>query len=175
MTTRKLFPMTAGLAAGLFVGCGPLDRPMPPRLAPDSQKEIDAAWDAALTPVGKYDRRQWLDALVGTQAYQAGVDTLTFRSEKRFAGGTVVMELVYDRARPDADRFTVTVLDKAGKRLRQETYSRADIEDTARDLFDPTRTAPTQPTDPPELAKRRAEIEARWKKIAEMMPGPKTG
>src|SRR5688500_478557 len=103
------------VAVVVVAGCGPLDRPMPTRLNPGDQKQVDAAWDAALTPVGKYDRQRWLDALVGTQAYQAGVDVLTFRSEKAFASGKVVMEVFFDRAKPGEDRFVVTVLDKAGK------------------------------------------------------------
>jgi len=64
----------------IAAGCGPLDRPMPTRLDDEGQKEVDAAWNSALAPVGKYDRQRWLDALEGCQAYQVGVDTLTFRS-----------------------------------------------------------------------------------------------
>ena len=140
-------------------GCGPLPAPMPTRLDDNSQKEIDAAWDAALTPVGKYDRRRWLDALVGTQAYQAGVDTLTLRSEKRFAGGRVVMEVFFDRAKPDDDRFVVTVFDPAGAVARQEWYSRAEVEQTAGELFRPGPGA-----------RPNEAIDARWKQIEEMLP-----
>jgi hypothetical protein len=107
---------------------------------------------------------------VGTQAYQAGVDTVTFRSEKAFAGGRVVMEVFYDRAKPEGDRFVVTVLDKAGTMARRETYARADVEQTAKDLFD--RGTP-QPNDPPEVVRRKAAVEERWKKIEEMLPKPK--
>ena len=131
------------------------------RLPPEDQKGVDAAWDAALTPVEKYDRQRWLDTLVGTQAYQAGVDTLTFRSEKAFAGGKVVMEVFYDRAKPGDDRFVVTVLDRQGKQLRQEKYTRTEVEQTAKDLFDHSGN-PQPPA-----------VEARWKQIGEMMPKPK--
>lgn len=154
--------LAAVLAA---VGCGPLQQPMPARLDDHSQKQIDAAWDAALTPVGKYDRRRWLDALVGTHAYQAGVDTFTLRSEKKLAAGRVVMEIHTDRARPDDDRFVVTVFDAAGVVARQERYSRADVEQAARELH---------PTDgiggEAERARRGATAEARWKEIEEMFP-----
>jgi len=172
MTTHRFIFGTACLAAGVLAGCGPMDRPMPPRPSADEQKQIDAAWDAALAPVDKYDRQQWLDALVGTQAYQAGVDTLTFRSEKAFARGKVVMEVFYDRAKPAADRLVVTVFDTAGKQVRQETYTRADVERTAKELFDQCRNTPPQPTDPPELVKKRADVEVRWKAIEGMMPRP---
>lgn len=147
-------------------GCGPLQQPMPARLDDDSQKEIDAAWDAALTPVDKYDRRRWLDALVGTQAYQAGVDTFTLRSEKAVAGGRVVMEIHTDRAKPDDDRFVVTVYDAAGVVARQERYSRADVEQAARDLH---------ATGGAEQGRQNAAAEARWKQIEEMFPARKDG
>ncbi len=163
---RRVLPFALVVAAG----CGPMPHPMPARLADDAQKDVGAAWDAALTPVGKYDRRRWLDALVGTQAYQTGVDSLTLRSEKRVAGGTVVMEIVFDRAKPDEDRFVVTVLDAAGVVARQERYSRADVEGAVNELFDPARGAPAGPNEPPPVARRRAAAEARWKQVEEMFP-----
>lgn len=161
------------LLALLAGGCGPLDRPMPPRLNPEDQKTVDSAWDAALGPVGKYDRQRWLDALIGTQAYQAGVDALTFRSEKSFAGGRVVMEVIFDRAKPEEDRFSLTVIDKAGNVVRQEKFSREEVEQTSRDLFDPKWNAPPRADDPPEVAQQRAARDARWKHVHEMLPKPK--
>ncbi|HYH68398.1 MAG TPA: hypothetical protein VD866_27135 [Urbifossiella sp.] len=154
--------LAAVLAAA---GCGPLHQPMPARLDDQAQKDVDAAWDAALTPVGKYDRNRWLDALVGTHAYQAGVDTFTLRSEKAFAGGRVVMEVHADRARPGDDRFVVTVFDAAGAVARQERYSRADVEQAVRDLHPNDRAG-----DEAERARRKAAAEARWKQIEEMFP-----
>ena len=153
-----------GVLVLLAAGCGPLDRPMPARLDDNTQKEVNAAWDAALAPVGKYDRRRWLDALVGTQLYQFGVDTLSFRSEKAFAGGRVVMEVSFDRSKPADDRLTLTVLDPTGKPVRREVYSRAEVEQTARDLFDPARNQP---------AGQRAEAGERWKQIQDMLPKPR--
>ena len=162
---NRLLPL-----ALLAAGCGPLDRTMPPRLDPAGQKDVDAAWDAALAPVGKHDRRQWLDALVGTQAYQTGVDTLTLRSEKAFAGGRAVMEVSFDRAKPDDDRLVVTVFDREGKAVRREQYTRAEVEQTTKDLLDPNRNTPPQPDDPPEVARQRAETAARWQQVRAMMP-----
>jgi len=81
------------------------------------------------------------------------------------------MEVFFDRAKPDEDRFVVTILDKAGVTIRQERYSRGDVEVTARELSEPH--TPPQATDPPELAQRRAANEARWNQISEMLPKPK--
>lgn len=158
---RTVISLAVVLATTLaFVGCGPLDHPMPPRPDAESQKQIDDGWDRALTPVGKHDRQQWLDLLVGTKAYQAGVDSLTFRSEKVFSGGKVVMEVFYDRARPDGDRFVVTVYDRAGTKVREEWYNRDLVERTNQDLFD--RKLDRQPN--------RPSIEARWRAIAAVFP-----
>ena len=116
-----------GLACALtfaVVGCGPMTSPMPARFDPDSQKEIDAAWDRAFAPAGKLERQELLDVMVGTQAYQLGIDTFHLKATKKFAGGTVVMEVTFDRARPDDDRFEVSVYDESGKLVRQERYTR---------------------------------------------------
>ena len=121
------------------VGCGPVVSPMPPRLDADGQKQIDDAWDQALTPVNKYDGQALLDLLVTTQAYQFGVDSLSFRSEKTFSGGKVLMEIAFDRSKPGADRFAVTILDKAGKILRTETYGRDQVEWTYKALNETLR------------------------------------
>ena len=140
------------------VGCGPINRPIPERLSDESQKQVDDAWNAALTPVGKHDHQTWLDVLIGTYAYQIGVDQLEFRSVKRWTGGTVVMEAKFDRAKPAEDRFTVMVNDQAGKPLRTERYTREEVERTAREL-----TPPNVPdTDPAMVAykARMANIEA---------------
>jgi hypothetical protein len=102
--------------------------PMPPRLDAENQKAIDGAWNKALTPVGKLDRQSVLDLMVLRYAFEVGVDKLHFRSEKRFDGGTVVMTIAFDRAKPAEDTFDVVVLDKAGREVRTEHYTRADIE-----------------------------------------------
>lgn len=157
------------VAVFVAAGCGPLHQPMPARLDADTQKDIDAAWDAAVTPVEKYDRGRWLDALIGTRAYQVGVDTLHLRSEKAVAGGRVVMQIVFDRAKPDDDRFVVTVFDPAGVVVREERYSRADVDQTVRDLYDTPPGVVGAAAD----ARRRAAADARWKQIEEIFPGQK--
>lgn len=166
-TTRALF-LAASLAS-LAGGCGPMSQPMAARLDVEAQKEVDAAWDRALEPVGRLDRGRWLDLFVGAQVYQVGVDRLSFRSEKRFRGGLVIMEVSYDRAAPDGDRFEVRVLDREGRVARRESYGRAEVEKAYRDLFD---TLPAEPREGEglEVARRRAEQKARWDAIAEYVP-----
>jgi hypothetical protein len=99
------------------------------------------------------------------------VDTFYLRAEKRFAGGKVVMEVGFDRAKSDEDRFEVRVYDTAGRLVRQERYSRAEVEETYQALF----VNPPPPRDPnvpdnPGMAARRAAYDARWQRILEVFP-----
>jgi hypothetical protein len=119
----------------LMYGCGPMQMPMPVRLDDEGQKNLDQNWDDALTPVGRFNHPALLDAFLLTQAYQIGVDKLSFRSEKKVAVGTVVMEIEYDRLKPDEDRFEVKIYDPTGKLLREERYGRKEVEDANHDLF----------------------------------------
>ena len=112
---RHCMLLVPACALAVTFGCGPMTVPLPQRLDPESQKIIDDGWSRTLTPPDKLGHQDLLDVLVGTQAYQLGVDSFMFRAEKRYAGGKVVMEVAYDRARPDDDRFQVTVIDSAGK------------------------------------------------------------
>lgn len=157
--------MAVGFVA--LAGCGPLNTPLPERLADDKQKEVSDVWERALSPVDGQDRQTWLDLMVGAKVYQHGVDKLELRSEKRWAGGTVVMEVRYDRAKPDDDRFTLTVLDPAGKVLRAERYNRTEVDRTVKE-FTENQSEP-QPNDPPEVVARRAALEARMKKLDAML------
>lgn len=164
---RLTLPGLACALAGLFAGCGPMAAPLPARLDDETQKQIDESWHQAFTPPGRFDRQGLLDVLVGTHAYQVGVDVLTFRSEKRFAGGTAVMEVSYDRAKPEADRLTVTVSDLAGKVVRSERYTRAEVARTGEEL---ARPAVEVNPEPPGQAARRADREVRWKRIEAVFP-----
>jgi hypothetical protein len=146
---------------------------MAPRVDDDTQKRIDEAWENALAPVDRLDHQQLLDVMIATGAYQRGVDKLAFRSEKRFTGGTVVMEVTFDRAEPDKDRFVVTVSDKAGKQMRQDVYGREAVEKTYQELFVDAprrREGGAQEPEPPELAARRQVAEARWAVIEKLFP-----
>ena len=149
-----------------LAGCGPMIAPMPVRLDVDSQKQIDGEWEKSLTPVDRLDRQLWLDVFVGTGVYQYGVDKLYFRSEKSYSGGLVVMEIHFDRALPNDDRFEVKVIDPNGKIVRTERYGRDAVEKTYRDLIDAESKDPAKPN-PPDIDEKQA---ARWAKIREFLP-----
>jgi hypothetical protein len=171
---RLALPAVACALTFVVVGCGPMTSPMPARFDPESQKQIDAGWDRAFATTDKLNRQELLDVMVGTQAYQLGVDTFYLRATKTFAGGFVVMEIEFDRLKPEADRFEVTVYDVDGKQLRRERYGRKEVEETYDALF----VNPPPPRDPaapdnPGMADRRARHEARWNKIRDLFPDPK--
>jgi hypothetical protein len=161
--SRAVGVALSALTAAVLVGCGPMTSPMPPRLQPSDQQQIDDAWEQALAPVGRHDRQAWLDTLVVTQSYQAGVDSLDFKSVKTWSGGKVVMEIHYEKSKPAADRFEVTVLDHGGQVLRRETYGRVEVEQAVRDLMDGQNQPPPGS---PEAAAR----DARLKKVEAVMP-----
>lgn len=148
------------LLAPIVAGCGPLDRPLPDRLDPQSQKKVDEAWVRAFAPVNRLDHQSLLDVLIGGRVYQLGVDSLELRSEKQFAGGRAVMEVHYERAKPDQDRFIISIFDDAGKLLRSERFDRKDVEATYRTLHDHL----------PEGTEARAVQDARWNRILELLP-----
>jgi len=154
----------------LALGCGPMNAPLPARLDPETQQAIDNGWNRALAPPERLGHQDLLDVLVGTQAYQLGVDSFTFRAEKRFAGGRVVMEMSYDRASPDNDQFEVAISDQTGKTVRHESYSRKEIEETYNALFVTTANDKGLVKD---LPQRRADHTARWERIRSLFPGVK--
>ena len=150
----------------MTVGCGPMLTPMAQRVNDEMQKEIDEGWNRALKPVDQLDRQQWLDIFVFAQAYQVGVDKLSLRSEKSFDGGSVIMEIQYDRQLPDKDSFAVTVRDNDGQTVRQETYARKDVEDTYNYFF-----SNKFPSDEAEREKFEAEMQERIKVVVKYFPG----
>lgn len=156
------------LCVGLMVGCnGPLSAPLPARLSDQNQKSADEVWTAALTPINKYDRQTWLDAFVLVKVYEYGAELVTFRSEKKWSGGKVVMEVHFERAKAEDDRFEMTVYDHAGKVLRKERYSRGDVEQTIQDLL-VNKVVP----EPQEVKARRDARDARLKRLEEMFTVP---
>lgn len=159
-----------GVCALTLSGCGPMTQPLPERLPDDQQKEIEDHWNAALSPVEKHDRETWLLAIVATRAYQHGVDSLDFRSEKKWAGGRVVMEIHFDRAKPADDWFEITVLDHAGQVLRRERFGREEIERVVAELNERELPPKGAEPDPPEIAAQRASQEARKKRIEAVFP-----
>jgi hypothetical protein len=171
---RHIAITSVGLLAVSLVGCGPMGSgPMPPRLEADAQQSINNAWENAINPPERVERQPLLDALILTQAYQAGVDRLLFHSEKDFSGGTVVMEIHFDRLRPNDDRFEVRILDKTGMTLRELTYNRAEIEKAYRELRDPKYANQRGPNDPPlapEEEMKRAEVQQRMAAVEAIFP-----
>jgi hypothetical protein len=169
-----LFLLVCFVIASVLIGCGgPLQTPMPPRLDDDGQKTIDDAWEKALAPVNRHDHQTLLDLLMVSQAYQAGVDKLTFHSEKWFSGGTVAMDIHFDRLAPDQDRFEVKVTDKEGRLLREEPYSRGEVEKTYRELFvecEQLRRKKDQGKATPEESQKLAALEARFSVVEEIFP-----
>ena len=143
------------------------------RLEADAQKKTDNAWENAVNPPERLERQPLLDALILTQAYQAGVDRLLFHSEKDFSGGTVVMEIHFDRLKPNDDRFEIRILDKTGKTQRELTYNRAEIEKASKELHDPKYANTRDPNDPlldPEEAKKRQEVQQRIAAVEALFP-----
>jgi len=159
------------LLTASITGCGPLVSPMLPRLKPDEQHQVDQAWDNLLTPVQRVDRQTLLDTSVAFWMYTLGVDRMHMTSEKYFSGGTVVMEIDCDRAVPDSDQYTITVLDRQGRTLRRERYSRSDVEESSTEMLSgivqmesttqPTTQSATAPSESPEHRQRREEAERR--------------
>ena len=146
-----------------LVGCGPLTTPMPARLNDDQQKQIDASWNTALSPVNRLDRRAVMDLMVLRYAFEIGIDRLNLRSEKDFAGGKAIMEIHIDRAKPAEDRFEFKVLDQAGREVRSERYNRAEVEATARDFYDRSdlNSKKSQGTATVAELKKLAELDSR--------------
>jgi hypothetical protein len=149
-------------------GCGPLQAPMPLRPDAEGQKIIDEAWREALRPVDRYGHQALLDVLMLTKAYEAGVDKLTFRSEKKVDDVRVVMEVHYDRLAPAADRFDIQMLDQAGRQLRKERYTREEVEQTYRELFveyEQLRQRARQGAADAREARKLAALEARLRPV----------
>ena len=173
---RRLLFAALVLSIAPLVGSGPMGSgPMPPRLEADEQKKIDDAWENALTPVDHLDRQTTLDTLLVAQAFQAGVDKLTFHSEKKFSGGVVVMEIHFDRTKPNDDRFVVTVRDVGGKELRHLVYNRTEVESAYHELNDPRlagQPGPNQPPLQPADANKRAEVQKRLAAVDKLFPKP---
>ncbi|HVS40052.1 MAG TPA: hypothetical protein VMS17_31120 [Gemmataceae bacterium] len=169
----KRFAWLVGFCALALCGCGPMQMPMPVRLDDENQKQIDEAWNKALTPIDHFDHQAMLDAFLISHAYQVGVDKLSFHSEKMTATGLVVMEIHFDRSLPAEDRFEVRIYDAALKLLRLEAYSRQEIEREYRELFVDCTTLEQAERDgsaTPEQSKRLAALKARMEAVEAVFP-----
>jgi hypothetical protein len=146
---------------------------MPVRLEDEDQLSINKSWEKVLLPVDRFDNQALLDILLVTNAYQIGVDKLEFRSEKKFSGGIVVMEIRYDRLLPEKDRFEVKILNSDGKLVRQETYDRKQIDQTDQDLSvdcHELRRKREEKVATPDEIKRLEAYEARFGVIESVFP-----
>lgn len=159
------FPLWMIFAVMFVTGCGPMEKPMVDRLEDDDQQKVDDAWNRALSPVTNLDRQAWLDMMVVARAYQHGVDKLYLRAEKNFAGGSAVMEIKFDRTKPNDDVFHVQVLDKNDVVIRSEEYSRKEVDETYEFFF-----SNSVPADGQEEQELIAEREKRIKVISEYFP-----
>lgn len=156
----------------LLTGCGPMQKPMVNRLDTSAQKDFDDAWNKAAYPVERLNHQQWLDLIVGVQLFQIGVDRLSFHSEKQLTDGHVEMEVTFDRAHPEQDRFTVKFFNQTGKFSRQLHYNRDEVEKTYNDLFVNMPSKETKDASEDTL-RRQKEFESRWTAIFEFFPKAK--
>jgi hypothetical protein len=124
----RLLLVVVVAALGL-VGCGPMMGPLTVRLKPEEQAQVDGVWENMLMPVDRVERDVLLDVVCEGWMFQVGVDRLRLVSEKAYAHGRVVMEIDCDRANPEADQFSLTVLDERGRTVRRERYGRQEIEE----------------------------------------------
>jgi hypothetical protein len=170
---RIILFLCCSVATVLLYGCGPMQMPMPVRLDDEGQKNLDQSWDKALTPVNRFDHPTLLDAFLLTQAYQVGVDKLSFHSEKNVELGTVIMDIEYDRRKPDGDRFEVKLVDPAGKLLREETYYREEVVRANDELFkqdSDLQRAVAEGRATPAQVKELAALQARIDAVTAIFP-----
>ena len=128
------------------------------RLSDEEQARIDEAWVRMVASDRDIDRILLLDAILAMRLHEIGVDRLHFESEKDVEGGTVLMEIHYDRVQPAADDvFRMTYCDARGRVLREERFARDEVEYRLGSLYGAIR--------PPEALKGAAR--RRWVKDAE--------
>jgi hypothetical protein len=131
---HRRFPGWLMILATMASGCGPMLMPMTYPLSEQEQKTVDGMWKNMLSPVTRLDRQTLLDAILVNMVFQLGVDRLHMVAEKQVARGKVVMVIDCDRAKPAGDQFALTVVDEQGRTLRQERYTRDEVEASAKAL-----------------------------------------
>ncbi|HUU85985.1 MAG TPA: hypothetical protein VM243_21015 [Phycisphaerae bacterium] len=160
---------TLPLACLLVIGCGPMSKPMVSRLEEKDQALVDQAWSNMLTPVERLDRILLLDTILAHESHQIGIDRLHFVSGKDLPGGTVRMEVFFDRQSPEGDLFAVTYVDRSGRVLRSEKYTREEVDGRFEFLIQrPPNVEEIEGIDPAEceqLKAQAAEHEARMREI----------
>jgi hypothetical protein len=161
----KRIAIACVLMATSLAGCGPMLMPMTVQLDPQEQQRVDRMWDNMLTPPDRLDRELLLDVMMTNHLFQLGVDRLHLTAEKRFHGGLAVMEIDCDRAGPpEMDHFAITVVDRGGRMLRHEYYTRPEVEARFGALMEMMVSRPGDEAQ--QEHPRRRELELRWQKIA---------
>jgi hypothetical protein len=123
------------------------------RLNPDDQARIDGMWNNLLSDPQRLDRNLLLDVLITFQLHEQGVDRVTYHAEKDFSGGTVLMDVKFDRTKPLEDWFLIEIRDHNNKVLRKEHYSGDEVWSHSYDLAGiSVIEATTQPTTSPATA-----------------------
>ena len=152
----------------LVCGCGfPLSVPAVQRLDAQQQPEVDGMWNNMLATPDRLERDVLLDTVMMFALIHSGVDSLTMRSAKAHAGGTVVMTVTFDRARPTADAFTVELFDRRGLRVRTERYAATEVLDRVRDVMPGQSVAfgTADGSESPEERLRLERMEARLARV----------
>lgn len=152
-------------------GCrGPLAAPMVQRLGPEAQQRVENTWADVLARGDDVDATLMLDALLLTQFYQHGVDSLHMVSEKRVGNELVVMQVNFELEDPDGDEFTFSHYDPAGREVRNLRWTPGEIR-SRMELFhqpelDPNSLADEERAD---YLERKAEREARLAQLDELL------
>lgn len=123
MTHARLYIGLTLLACVAFGCVFPLPIPTVRRVDAKMDPQINKAWSRLLATPDRADRVLLLDAIVLGQMHEIGVDSVEFTSEKRVPGGTVQMEVHFQREHPEIDGFCFTQFDSEQNVLRRERYS----------------------------------------------------
>lgn len=155
----------------IIASCGPLQVPMGRQLDQNQQAAVDAGWQRALEFDDELGRQGWLDMMVGTLAFEHGVDRFHFKSEKEVGARLVVMEVWFDRSKPDDDAFEITVFDDERKIVRKERYTRSDVEESIAVMYQqPETVTPPVGVGQDEWRRLREKQEERRARIKLLFP-----
>jgi hypothetical protein len=150
-----------GMVLLVAVGCGPMQRPMVYRLEAEQQKTVDQCWENIMARQQKIDHQGLLDVMITYYLPTIGIDSAQYHAEKTVGDKLVAFDVIFDRTRPQRDAFSVTVFDSRGTIIRQEKYTRSEVDQTCIDLSLGTTE---EPIDVDELVARQ-RIERRHAEV----------
>ena len=146
-------------------GCNaPTIKPITPRLSASEQSEADREWHNMFTPPDRVEREPLMGALVFFEMYQHGVDRADYHAEKMVDDKRVVIDMHFQRERPQEDGIYVSVFGPEGQILRSERFSREEIEKLETDATFSGLASASQPSTPAEQA-AKAERKRRYMAI----------